>query len=240
MCGRYTHLFTWKQLHRLMSLTNTLELPARYNVAPTQEAPVVRADAGSRRVDMLRWGLVPFWARDVAIGSRTINARSETAATAPAFRAAFKRRRCLVPASGFYEWQKFEDSARKRPWYITPTDDDLFAFAGLWESWRLPDGGERGTDAEVLTFTILTTAANEAMKDIHDRMPVILAREDFAPWLDPGREDPAGLAALLRPCPSARLRFTRIGTRVNSPRNDDPGCIEPASGDGEGGLFGRT
>lgn len=236
MCGRYTHLFTWKQLHRLMGLTTPVELPFRYNVAPTQSAPVMLSGGGARRLEFFRWGLVPFWAKDPAIGNRTINARSETVATSPSFRAAFKRRRCLVPASGFYEWQKVEGEGHKQPWYITPASEEIFAFAGLWEHWS---GKDEHAGEDLHTFTILTTTANRAMAPIHDRMPVILSAGQFDTWLDPAVEDGVVLSPMLAPCAPERLKFARVGTWVNSPRHEDAKCIEPAeSGAGEGGLFG--
>jgi putative SOS response-associated peptidase YedK len=259
MCGRYTHLYTWKQLHRLMGLTThspaeDRQLPLRYNVAPTQTAPVVREDAGGRRVDMLRWGLIPGWVKPEEIaapggaggggewGARTINARSETAATSPVFRAAMRKRRCIVPVSGFYEWQKVPGSTRKQPWYITPTQGEggdgggegVLAFAGLWEEHAGIDGGE-----PIRTFTVLTTNSNAAIAPVHDRMPVILSPEQFGAWLDPSVEDPAKVAPLLAPCPPERVRMRRVGTLVNSPSHEDPRCIEPAEAiEQQRGLFG--
>lgn len=217
-------------MHRLLSLTSIpWDPPPRFNIAPSQDAPVVRADAGGgRRLDPLRWGLVPFWSKDLSIGNRTINARSETAATSPAFREAMRKRRCIVPASGFYEWQTIEGSRRKQPWYITPDDNDgLLAFAGLWESWDGPPDGDRPGNGPLLTFTILTTAANEVMRPVHNRMPVILAPGQYGAWLDPALTDPAAVAPMLAPCPPERLRLRRVGTWVNSPAHEDARCIEP-------------
>lgn len=239
MCGRYTHLFTWTQLHRLMELTTPpTQLALRYNVAPTQIAPVVLAAKSERRLKMLRWGLVPSWAKSGAFGARTINARSETVAGAPAFRAAFKQRRCLVPISGFYEWEKRAEGQPKQPWYITPMDDRPLALAGLWEEWG---GGEE----LIRSFTILTTSANTLMSPIHDRMPVILEPDRFGEWLDPGVEASDKLRELLVPCRSERLRAARVGSWVSSGAHQGARCIEPGIvpvGDeaGEGGLFGRT
>lgn len=229
VCGRYSHRFTWKQLHRLMRLTTDIGhelsgLSPRYNVAPTQDAPVVRQDAaGERSAAMLRWGLVPFWAHDPGIGSRLINARSEEVALKPAFRAAFKKRRCLVPVSSFYEWQAVPGEKRKQPWVIGVRGAELFALAGLWERWS-----REGTTLD--SFTILTGRPNELVRPIHNRMPVIIRPEHYDLWLDPKREDHADFATMLEPFPADAMEAHRVGTRVNSPGNDDPSCIEPLEG----------
>ncbi len=224
MCGRFTHLFTWKELHRLMRLSTfpDQELAPRYNVAPTQNAPVVLVDPERRRVGAaFRWGLIPFWSRDQAIGNRLINARSEGVEAKPSFREAVRRRRCLVPISGFYEWQKREASNRKQPYYIRPASGEVFCLAGLWESWNSPD-------ARVFrSFTILTTTPNELMAPIHDRMPVILPESEHDLWLDRGITDPARVLPLLRPCPSGDMTCYPVSTRVNAPANDSPDCISP-------------
>lgn len=238
MCGRFTHLYTWAQLHKLMTLTSPpIELPLRFNVAPMQMAPVVRAEDGGRALDMLRWGLVPSWAKDEGIASSLINARAETVASKPAFRAAFKRRRCVVPASGFYEWQQApvaeeglfgvtRGKPAKRPHYITRADGQPMIFAGLWESWRDP-GAPEGTSAPLVeTFTIITCEPNAMMSRLHDRMPVILDLPDLARWLDPG-SDAESVARLLGPFPADRMTAHPVSTRVNSPRNDDAECLQP-------------
>lgn len=192
----------------------------RYNIAPTQEAPVVRVGAsGGREVAMLRWGLVPFWSKDLAIGNRLINARSETAAEKPSFRNAFRSRRCVVPASGFFEWQG--EPGRKQPWAITAADQALFAFAGLWESWH---DKARPEAPPVETFTILTTGANEAVAAVHDRMPVILPADRVQDWLvAPPREAQDLLAPYAGP-----MRLRAISRAVGNPRNDSPGVLADA------------
>jgi putative SOS response-associated peptidase YedK len=219
MCGRFTQSYSWKEVHDFLNLIGEpLNLEPRYNLAPTQAAQVVRADeAGKRRLAFLRWGLVPFWAKDPDGGPRPINARAETVAEKPTFREAFRKRRCLVPADGFYEWQKREKG--KQPYRIMLKDERVFAFAGLWELWK----GEE----EIESFTIIVTDANDFLKPIHDRMPVILDPKDYALWLDPDAHAANDLKPLLRPCPSDKLSAYPVSRFVNSPKNDDPACIEP-------------
>ena len=234
MCGRYTQLMTWRELVELYRLTDdlpALNLPARYNVAPTQAVPAVRLEDGGRRLVRLRWGLVPSWAKDLKIGAQMINARAETVAEKPAFRGAFKARRCLFPASGFYEWQK--GPAGKQPFYVTLADGPM-TFAGLWEAWRSPEG------ETVESCCILTTEANAAIAEIHHRMPVILSPDAFKAWLDPAREA-AQLQALLRPYPADETQARPVSSRVNSVRNDDAACLdaeaEPAAAEEQMRLF---
>jgi len=189
----------------------------RYNIAPTQEAPVVRAAVGGgREVAMLRWGLVPYWAKDLKIGTKMINARSETVEEKPSFRNAFRRRRCIVPATGFFEWRG--DPGKKQPFAITAADQPLFAFAGLWESWKPKDGDT------VETFTILTTGANPTVAAIHDRMPVILPEADREAWLTA----PAEVArALMKPY-AGPIVTRAVRKLVGNPRNDVPEVLEDA------------
>lgn len=273
MCGRFTREYTWRQLHELLSLT--IEFPEHwrdaaafapsYNVAPTQDSPVCRVprsggDAAAqpgREVVPMQWGLRPAWVDKP--GLAPINARSETAATSPMFRQAFRKRRCLVPVSGFYEWKK--DGDRKRPHYIRLRDGAVMCFAGLWE-FRVEgsngnatgangakdaeprggvggrgagqnvghgDGGEEGTP--LLTFTILTTGPNALMRDIHDRMPVIVDPPRFEEWLASDAPDPS----LFEPFPADRMEAYEVSTRVNSPRNNGAGLLKPVEPDG---LFG--
>jgi len=229
MCGRYSLTTPLEAVTNLFGVAGRPNFPARYNIAPTQDVPVVRAadgdgdgdGDGGRRLDLLRWGLVPHWAKDLKVGSRMINARAESAAKSPAFRNAFRQRRCLVPADGFYEWRKLPGGT-KQPYRIT-LKAGLFAFAGLWEAWHDPAG------ETVRTFTILTTDANELLMPIHDRMPVILAPADYDAWL--GAEDPAAVQALLQPFPAAAMVATPVSARVNNVRNDDAACIAPAQGE---------
>ena len=226
MCGRYT-VRSIQPISELFGISLPPEFQPRYNIAPTQDVLVVRsaapaaegkAPAAARRGDLLRWGLVPSWAPDPSVGNRMINARAETAAQRPAFRDAMRRRRCLVPADGFYEWQKLEGEKRKQPHLIQMKGQRPFAFGGLWDTWFA--GGDR-----LESFTILTTSPNELVSPIHDRMPVIVAPEDYDRWLDT-RVDAAGVADLLRPYPAEQMEAQPVGTQVNNPRNDDPSCAE--------------
>jgi putative SOS response-associated peptidase YedK len=192
----------------------------RFNIAPTQLAPVVRGDAnGNRELAMLRWGLVPFWAKDLAIGNRMINARCETLAEKPSFRHAFRARRCLVPATGFYEWTG--EPGHKIPHAITVSDQPLFAFAGLWESWR---DKSKPDSPPVETYTLVTTAANGPLSAIHDRMPVILPSGEHEAWL---KAPPEEAARLLRPYADGPMRERIVSTRVNNPRNEAPDLLAP-------------
>jgi putative SOS response-associated peptidase YedK len=219
MCGRYTLTAEQEALQVALGVEGLVHPRPRYNIAPTQEVPVVVAPGGRPEGRTLRWGLVPSWARDPAIGNRMINARSETAAEKPSFRGPFRRSRCLVPADGFYEWRKEE--AGKVPFWIHMEDQAPFTIAGLWDRWRGPDR------ENLETFTILTTEPNELLRPIHDRMPVILGTEHREAWLDP-RASVDDLKALLGPHPSGPMAVREVTTRVNSPRNDDPACIEAA------------
>jgi putative SOS response-associated peptidase YedK len=223
MCGRFTLRTPARDLVEIFELLREPDLSPRYNVAPTQNVAVVRQDGKSRELSMMRWGLVPSWSKDPKAGPPLINARSETIATKPSFRTAFKRRRCLIPADGFYEWQKKADSKTKIPHYIRMAKDRAFAFAGLWECWH-------GNDGSALdSCTIVTTDANDLMRPLHDRMPVILPEENFAQWLDPKNENVPELEALLRPYAPSEMTAFPISTLVNSPRNERPECILQAS-----------
>jgi putative SOS response-associated peptidase YedK len=230
MCGRYAFYTPTEAVVRLfrVSEVHARDVAPRYNIAPTQESPIVRvspflgedADAApSRELALARWGLVPFWAKDRKVGSRMINARAETVADKPAFRAPFRKRRCLVPADGFFEWQ--QTPAGKQPWYIHAASAEPLAFAGLWELWDPPEGGP-----PLASYAILTTRGNEFMQPLHDRMPVMLDTAGRDSWLDPATP-PATLQALLGPPPEDYLEAWPISRRVNSPFNEDASLLEP-------------
>ena len=225
MCGRVVYKVDPQRLAEFgeVRLVPSFQLSTRYNLAPTQQLPAIRIDpkGGRRELVTVRWGLLPFWAKSLKDGVKAINARAETVAEKPAFRNAFKKRRCLIPVSGFYEWQKI-DKKTKQPYYIHPANTDLWAFAGLWETWEDKDG-----DGETVeSGTIITTTANTAMQAYHDRMPVILAPESFAEWLDP-KTDPKAAQGLLQPCPSEWLAAHAVSSEVGNVRNDNPSLIEP-------------
>jgi putative SOS response-associated peptidase YedK len=220
MCGRFT---LTSPVQAVASQFNLPDMPAfepRYNIAPTQPVAAVRAagEAMVRTLVMLHWGLIPFWAKDPEVGARLINARSETVAEKPAFREAFRRRRCLVLADGFYEWQKQDGG--KQPYYIHLRDGTPFAFAGLWERWNGPEGS-------VESCTLLTTQPNELMRPLHNRMPVILEPKDYDLWIDPGIRQTDLLLPLLYPYPAEQMAAFPVSRRVNNPDNDDPQCIVP-------------
>lgn len=222
MCGRYVIKTLWQTIVDAFDAISPppAGLGPRYNVAPSQPVPVVRrGDDGIRRVDMLRWGLIPFWAKDAKRGVQPINARSETVAASPAFREPFRKRRCLMPADGFYEWQPAGGKA-KRPFYIHRGDDALFAFAAIWDAWA--KGGEA-----IESCALLTTEPNRLMTPIHNRMPVILRPADYGRWLDP-QTPPEALAEMLVPFAETELAAYPVSPRVNNPRNDGAECIVPA------------
>jgi putative SOS response-associated peptidase YedK len=230
VCGRFTLFASNDEIARLLDLPEVPAIPPRYNVAPTQTLFAVRVNqAGDREPAFLRWGLIPSWADDPAVGNRMINARSETVADRPAFRSAFRKRRCLIPASGFYEWQK--TGGKKQPYYIRTRNGQPFVFAGLWESWS------RGEEP-VESCTIVTTEANDLMRPLHDRMPVILHREDYDRWLDTGLQDASKLMPLLVPYSGDDLTAYAVSTRVNNARNEDARCVEPFGGGGPADILG--
>lgn len=237
MCGRYSITTPTEAIQRVFQVPERPNLPARYNVAPTQEVPAVRLQTepddagGGRHLVMLRWGLIPFWADDPAIGNRMINARAESAAGKPAFRAAFKRRRCLLVADGFYEWKKpAAPAGRKQPYRVQLQSGEPFGLAGLWERWTNPDD-----QSVVESCTILTAEANELCRPIHPRMPVILRPDAFDAWLD-AETDPDAAQALLRPHPSEGMTAYPVSTKVNAVANDGPELIEPVDAPDAGGA----
>ena len=252
MCGRYgrradkQRIAEWMQAHDTGVFDDSYFAPS-YNVAPQSWQPVVRLgpglgpETGQRELTVMRWGLVPFWSKDGKAGYSTINAKAETIATSPAYREAFKRRRCLVPANWFYEWQKPDvktnqsDAKTKLPYAIALKDESLFAFAGLWETWRDKATGQSATGPGVTspgapgvpleTYTIITTDPNELTERIHTRMPVILRQRDYARWLEPG--EPSHLPVdLLRPFPADEMKAWRVGADVGNVRNNRPELVE--------------
>lgn len=218
MCGRYSLTSPPEAMVRLFGLDAAPNWPARYNIAPTQMAPVVLASGGGRRATTMRWGLVPSWAKDISIGARMINARAETVAEKPSFRAAFRKRRCLVPADGFYEWTGKKGA--KQPYSIRPADGVPFAFAGLWEAWR------PANDEPVESFTIVTTEAGPSIAAIHHRMPVVVPAGAFDAWLD-AASTPEALHEVIAQASETEFVATAVSRHVNDVRNDDPACIEP-------------
>ena len=222
MCGRYRLTSTERFLDRF-EVENEIELVPRFNIAPSQQVAVVRQDRERpvRKASYMRWGLVPYWSKDDKSGFKMINARAESAADRPAFREPLQRRRCLIPADGFFEWQRRGSS--KQPFHFGMADESLFAFAGIWDRWKPPGG-------DVLeTCSILTTTPNSLLADVHDRMPVILAESDYDLWLDPGYQKCDGVLEMLRPFDAAAMKRYPVSTRVNSVANDDAECVAEVS-----------
>ena len=220
MCGRFALGIPRKRIQERFGLGEIPEAPDRYNIAPGQLVEAVVQAPEGRRLKLLKWGLVPSWAKDTAMGYKMINARGESVAEKPAFKAAMRRRRCLIPAQGFYEWSTEE--GKRQPWFITSgTGEDVLAFAGLWEHYESPTG-------EIIeSVAIITCAANGLIVPIHDRMPVIVEPEDDASWLDPGLADPKEVADIILPRPWPAMRAYRVSTMVNSPKNESPELIDP-------------
>jgi putative SOS response-associated peptidase YedK len=220
MCGRYTVIASPEALRALFGYQEQPNFPPRYNVAPTQPIAIVRLVEGKRQFALVRWGLLPSWVKDPKTFTLLINARGETAAEKPAFRAAMRRRRCLIPADGFYEWKAL--GGRKQPYFIRAKSGEPFAFAGLWETWTGPNGEELETAA------IVTTTANRTLSPIHDRMPVVVPPEAFDLWLDAANVDPTTAAALILPAPENLLEAFPVSTQVNRTANDNPKLVEEA------------
>ncbi len=222
MCGRY-RLSRRKQIieEHFDSISSEVDWSPRYNIAPTQAVPVIRQHPKEpvRQLSLMRWGLVPHWAKDASNAGSAINARSETAATKPAFRDPLKLRRCLIPADGFYEWAKTAKS--KQPYCFEVREGELFAFAGLWDGWKSADG------QWIKTCSILTTTPNAVTSAIHDRMPVILDPDSYDLWLDPGMQNVAAVSELLKPYDGHYMRCYPVGTRINHVANDDEECSRP-------------
>ena len=222
MCGRFTLTTPPSVLVRELELEAPPDLAPRYNAAPGQDVATLWHPSGApRALRLRRWGLVPHWARDPRIGARLVNARAETAASKPAFREALRLRRCLVPADGFYEWSAGSGRGPRVPYHVALAGGSLFAIAGLFERWRAADG------AWLETCTLLTVPSNEEVRRLHDRMPALLPRAAWAPWLDPEQRDAAPALALLAPWSGEPLVARPVGRRVNDVANDDPECLEP-------------
>ena len=225
MCGRYRLTAKERWLSEYFSIpAQDLEWVARWNIAPTDEVATIRQDRHEpkRRFAKMRWGLIPYWAKDASIGAKTINAVSETAAEKSAFRESMRKRRCLIPADGFYEWKQIGPK-KEQAYNIGIKDNGLFAFAGLWDRWKGLDGNP------IESCTILTTEANSLLKEIHNRMPVILSPADYDVWLDPGVTDPANLTDLLKPFDARLMRAYPVSSTVNSVKNDGPQCAKEVS-----------
>lgn len=222
MCGRYSQTQSGETIATAFNLAESPDLEPRYNIAPTQQVSAVMATAESPvpQHRWLRWGLIPSWAKDKTIGNRLINARAETVAEKPSFRSAFKRRRCLIVADGFYEWQRLDQGKAKQPYFIHLRDPHPFAFAGLWERWQDQASGE-----VIESCTILTTAPNQLMAVIHNRMPVILPPSAYESWLDPTLSTPESLTPLLYPFEAKAMASYPVSNHVNNPRYDDPACL---------------
>ena len=223
MCGRFVGFRTLEELRDIFPIDRAAcKVVANYNVAPSQEVLVIVRQAGENLLDRFHWGLVPFWAKDISIGSRMINARAESVAEKPSFRTAFKKRRCLILADGFYEWKG--PKGHKQPVFITLPDKKPFAFAGLWESWN-----QKGTEQAVYkSCTIITTEASKSIRDIHHRMPAVLKSDVYEYWLEPGNQDPTELKGILKDDIYREFISYPVSTQVNSTRNNNPSCLEPA------------
>ncbi len=224
MCGRFVLMTPGKSLAEHFRLAEEPSLEPRYNIAPTQPVAIIKPRVGTplRDLKIVRWGLIPFWAKDAKMSARFINARSETAAVMPAFRAAFKIRRCLIPADGFYEWKKLDKG--REPYLVVLSNRQPFAFAGLWESWKSPDG------ELIESCTILTTDANELVRPIHDRMPAILSPTNHELWLNPDTSTTESLKHILKPFPSEQMIMFPVSGKVNKVSYDAADCLEQLSG----------
>jgi putative SOS response-associated peptidase YedK len=221
MCGRFTQRQPATKLKKEFGVEEVPEVEARYNIAPTQSILGVRQMPDGREMSLLKWGLIPSWAKASSMGANLINARSETVTEKPSFREAFKLRRCIIPSDGFYEWQRTD--GRKQPFFFHMLDHHQFGFAGLWDRWQNPEG-------EVIeSCTILTTEANEVLRPVHDRMPVILHPEDYELWLDDDLRKVSLRKELLRPFPASEMKGYMVSTSINSPRNQGVELIERAA-----------
>jgi putative SOS response-associated peptidase YedK len=218
VCGRFVSASTPDEIAKYFGVEQVSEsaLDPNYNVAPTNDVYAVLESGGVRRLEPMHWGLVPIWAKDPKIGNKMINARSETLAEKNAYKHAYRKKRCIIPVDGFYEWERVEGQKNKQPWFIHRADDQPLAFAGLWEVWRGPD---RDSDEELRSCTIITGSPNEKMAEIHDRMPVILPQDQWSTWLDEEQHDLDLLGKLLVPAPASIITMHKVSTEVNNVRN---------------------
>ena len=223
MCGRYTLHTKAGKLAKRFNLANvSKDIPENYNVAPGQFMPVITQDGSGRKLELMKWGLVPFWAKDIQIGYKLINARDDTIFDKPMWRTAVSKRRALIPADGFYEWKKPESAkGRKQPFYIRPKQEDLFALAGVWETWQDVEG------KTLKTYSIITTDANREMAGVHDRMPVILDQDDEAAWLEPSSTKREEIEPFLHPYHDGGLEMYKVSSDVNTARNNSAKLIYP-------------
>jgi putative SOS response-associated peptidase YedK len=221
MCGRFVSASPPDEIAKYFGVEQVSEskLEPSYNVAPTNDIYTVLESGGVRRLAPMHWGLVPIWAKDPKIGNKMINARSETLAEKNAYKHAYSKKRCIIPADGFYEWERIEGQKNKQPWFIHRTDEQPLAFAGLWEAWRGPG---RDSDEELHSCTIITGSPNEKMAEIHDRMPVILSQDQWSTWLDEDQHDLDLLGKLLVPAPASIITMHKVSTEVNNVRNEGP------------------
>ncbi|MBD3672131.1 MAG: SOS response-associated peptidase [Planctomycetaceae bacterium] len=226
MCGRFTLRLPPQELQSFFDLVRVDEYKPRYNIAPTQDIVAIRQSSEGRIGEMMHWGLIPHWAKDRKLAARMINARGETVSEKPSFRESFKRKRCLIPADGFYEWKDI-GAKYKQPYHITMVEEQPFAMAGLWSEWTDPDSGEA-----IESCTIITTEANSLMNELHERMPVILPPEDWGDWLSPempqDSREKERLESLLVPFSPDKMQYRAVSRLVSSPRNETPDCLSPA------------
>jgi putative SOS response-associated peptidase YedK len=227
VCGRFTSKTPAADLAEYFGVDEVVapELGARFNVAPTDETYAVAESSDGRRLGTFRWGLVPFWAKDLKVGAKMINARAESLLDKPAFRRTFERRRCIIPADGFYEWAEVPGRKKKQPYFIHRKDGDILAFAGLWASWRPKDG----SDDRLVTCTVITGEPNDVVRPLHDRMPVVLPPSAWKEWLDPHNDEVGALTRLLVPAPSELYEAIAVVDAVSDVRNDGPHLLEPAA-----------
>lgn len=220
MCGRLTLILSKEEVEEIVKITEVVDWKVRYNIAPMQQVPVVVND-GQNHLKLFQWGLVPHWAKEISVENKMFNARAETVDALPSFKTCFQRQRCLVLADGFYEWKR--EGKHKIPYRFTLRDRKLFGFAGIWDEWKSPEG------KAIQSCAIITTTPNELMSPIHDRMPVILAKEKEEVWLDSSIRDSLILKSLLTPYPAKKMKFYEVSASVNSVKYDTIECIQPVN-----------